>query len=372
MNHYFIDTFELTYRGSFDEIRKLTKHMDIFKLKDKNYYICNNLSTMGFMLKSTQCSRAELYNDNKKYKLVIRIDPDKVYHKGIKEKHIYDTYTFEQMIKYLDLLLTYWFKEISLNDFELTRIDITKDIHGIPEPVIQEYIMLMRQMPLSHGFSLKEYQKEPKEYFPENSFEVWHNNSRLEFVVYNKHHEVHSKAKYSDEDKEYYRDTMRMEVRCNRRYYKKLIDGLSTSEALLKIFNKREKIAVDTFYRLFKYYYDCCFIGHYWQKKYISIRETKKPAKIKKMLWLTEKLNDKTRPTPDNVMEAYPYSVDAKINLLCWFEDISLSPIPTQNKDIPFLQSLSSILELSTLGSQEKKYYNSISKRSGKELFLHM
>lgn len=371
MNDYFIDTFELTYKASFDEIRQLTKHMDFFKVKDKKYYICNDRSTMGFMLKSTPCSRGERYNENKKHKLVIRVDPDRVFRKGIKDKHIYDIETFDHMIEYMDTLLEYWFKDISLNDFQLTRIDITKDIHDIPEPIIREYIMLMRQMPLYSGFKLKKYYRMPDGYLPENSFEVWNNESRLEFVVYNKHHEVMSKTKYSDEDKEYYKNTMRLEVRCNRRYFKNQTKDLTTKEALMKIFRIREHIAEDTFRSVFHYFEDVCFLAPYWQKKYISKYNSNKTAKAAKMLWLSEKMNDKSRPAFESILELYPKSYDAKINLIRYFEDMGLSPIPILNRDIPYLQSVSSILGFSTVSTRDEKYYRMISARSTKKLFIY-
>ena len=42
------------------------------------------------------------------------------------------------------MVIKFRMPDLDINDFELTRIDITKDIHKVPETVIKEYIMLMR------------------------------------------------------------------------------------------------------------------------------------------------------------------------------------------------------------------------------------
>ncbi|MCI7804483.1 MAG: hypothetical protein MR503_05330, partial [Oscillospiraceae bacterium] len=43
--------------------------------------------------------------------------------------------------------------EISgIDCFNLSRVDITKDILSVPENVIHEYIRIIRQLPLHYGY----------------------------------------------------------------------------------------------------------------------------------------------------------------------------------------------------------------------------
>ena len=103
----------------------------------------------------------------------------------------------------------------------MTRIDITKDIKGIPENLIHEYILLMRRMRLYSGYSFNtNLEKNCTEFRKEDSVNIVSDSQGIEFVIYNKHRAAIDNN-YDDEILGYYEDTMRMELRCNRKFIKK-------------------------------------------------------------------------------------------------------------------------------------------------------
>ena len=112
MNIYFIDTLELTYSSDFDDIIKLTKN---FKMVDpkkgagNKEFISTELSGMGIIIKTRRSSKAELYKNSNKYKLVLRINPNKFYKPYMKTEHISNIIEFCDIIEislshHLDML----------------------------------------------------------------------------------------------------------------------------------------------------------------------------------------------------------------------------------------------------------------------------
>ena len=102
MNIYFIDTLELTYSSDFDDIIKLTKY---FKMVDpkkgagNKEFISTELSGMGIIIKTRRSSKAELYKNSNKYKLVLRINPNKFY------KQYYRILRYGRAVGYADTVL---------------------------------------------------------------------------------------------------------------------------------------------------------------------------------------------------------------------------------------------------------------------------
>lgn len=371
----FIDTLELTYRSDFDTIRGKTKIFTMYRdEKNKGLYKCTEMSGMGFYITSNKCSPGERHEKGKGYKIVLRVNPNKFYAPYLNSVHIYELHDFGEMLVRLNKMIGFWFNDISLDDFELTRIDIAEDIHGVPEIVIKEYIQIMRQLEMYDGFELnRSLEKNTKDFKPENSFNAIkknNNTTRLEFTVYNKHHETQSKSKYSKEEKEYYKNTMRIELRCMRWFINKNSKGLSTSDAMFSIFARRNEYIVNTFYRLFLYYSETCFLPKYWQNEIINKRINSKKAKKEKMQWLVKRLSYKSRPTLKEAMNDMDRGIDAKARLLGYFEDIGFAPVPISNSSIPFLLSLSSMFGFGPITDDESYYYEYIKEKSrGKEEF---
>ena len=146
---------------------------------------------------------------------------------------------FEIALVILDKMISSLFPELELDDFNLSRIDITNDVHNVPESIIQEYILIMRKMSLSRGYRPNtELEKNTPEFRCEDSFNVCNVSQGAEFVVYNKHRASIDQG-YPQEVLYSFEDTMRIELRCSRRYINRETKGLSTSEALLYMYLSR-------------------------------------------------------------------------------------------------------------------------------------
>jgi hypothetical protein len=83
-------------------------------------------------------------------------------------------------------------------------------------------------------------------------------------------------------------------------------------------------------------------------------------------------MSSKMNYTLEEVLDSTDRSDDAKKNLLVYFKILGISPIPVQNKDIPFMQSIDSILEFDLPAEADKKYSRYLQRHTrGKEVFFH-
>lgn len=277
------------------------------------------------------------------------------------------------MICNVDKLINHWFEDLHIDDFKLTRFDITKDIQGIPEPVIQEYIMMMRRHFTPDIFELNTPLEENTQDFREyDSFNALKKDEEqkqkeVEFVVYNKHR-AGIDQQLSSSELEYYSDTMRLEIRCLKKYFKERTKDFTTSRALMYLFKRREDIAQSVYKEVlksFEGFTNTSFIQYSWQKKFINCRTKKKVKKREKMLWLTKKLRKKSTPTVHEALSLYNKKERAKERLICYFEEIGFSPVPINNKNIPFMQSLRSILGFEEPSEHDKELYDILSRDMG-------
>ena len=90
------------------------------------------------------------------------------------------------------------------------------------------------------------------------------------------------------------------------------------------------------------------------------------------MHWLIIRMSSKQNYTLAEALENYKGSDDAKQNLLNYFDKAGISPIPIQRYDIPFMQSIDSILEFDEPNEADRKYSNYLKQKTrSKEVFFH-
>lgn len=382
MSEVFIDTFELTYKTNFDTMRDITKKFTMIDSnKDKNVYKYTELANVGFIIITKKCSDNEVHEKGKSHKIIIRADPNRIISPKTNTKHICDIGSFMKMLKWLESSVLLWCTVnkmgkdtilATLDDFELTRVDITRDIQGVPEHIIQEYILIMRRMELYSGFKLnKQLEEHTEDFRPEDSFNAINYSKGVEFVVYNKHRAAIDQ-KYPEQDIEHYADTIRVEARFQRRFINKHTKGLTASEALRKMFSERDKYMEEIYHSVFMQFTDVSFLQPYWQDKLISLKLKNREKKIEKMEWLTVVMSSKKRPGLGNVMDRLDVSDKAKQNLLDYFDDIGFAPVPIMNKEIPYLQSIDSILGFGVPTEMDRSYHRYLQKHTrSKEVFFH-
>lgn len=378
MNCFFIDTFELTYKTTFDYIKEKLDEVPKNCVKKGEFYYPVSLeeSRAGIDMRTRKCSKGEHHKKGENYKIVLRVATGKIPYFKNEIRHINTKDDFNKMIDYVNKFIEYRLPDLNINDFELTRIDITKDIHGIPEPVIHEYIMLMRRMFIPGKFEHnKQLEENTKNFRKEDSFNALMkkgNTSIVEFVVYNKSRAAIDQ-KLTDKELEYYKDTMRMEIRCYKKYIKKMTNEESTIEILNHMFYWKECFARREYYNVFELYDgDLTFLNYYWIKKYIEKEINGKPKHKKNMLALSKILDRDSLPDLAKTQSIYSKKHNALLSTMSGFYDLHISPVPIKNKDYPFLQSLSSILEFKEPTSTDVDLYLKLCKRTRqKKLLIH-
>lgn len=376
MSGYFIDTFELTYKTSYDNMQNFLKKY-AKRLVDKKHKIWEVRlpPQIGIHMITKKCSKWDKHDKGKNYKFVITVSTDNIPYKKDKTEHIYDFDGFMEVIRLMNEFIELRLPGENINSLELTRIDITKDIQGIPEPMIQEYILMMRNIfsPCYFDFN-KQLEENTKGFRKEDSFNAlrsWKTSSEVEFVVYNKHRAAVDKN-MSDKELEFYKDTLRMEIRCFRRFYRERVKGLSTIDALKYIFIHKEDIARSIYDEVFIRYNDVCFMQDHWLKKMIVRKNSGKEKKCKKMLWLADRLSYKKHPPLFELLDEYSKDRKSQTRLLNYFSELGAAPFPIKNKDIPFMQSIESLLEFQPTTENDRKLFKYLKKKTrGKQVFLH-
>ena len=296
---------------------------------------------------------------------------------GTYENKIFNADDFVRSVCILDKMINSIFNKLipditGIDYFKLSRIDITKDIHDIPENIIHEYIGLIRKLPLHCGYHLNNQLEEKcPSYSQKDSVNIVNDTNKTEFVLYNKH-KATIDQNYPEDIQERYKDILRMELRCGRNYIRKQIKKKSSSKALAYFYFNMHSIVSDIFSRIFYWGDDVCVISYRWLKNRIKKANGNKKKKTEKMLNLASILHKNPDKEFDNILFRLFNSDKARNNVISYFTSKSLSSIAISAPDIPYLQSLNSLLEFKMLSEDEKFYFRFLkSKERDREVFLH-
>ena len=338
MNNDFIHTFALSYRDSFENIMDLTKNITFIKID--GIYTCTDYCPFGITIYSLPCPN-ECRDGKGNHKLFLKVNPSRLVDSETYSNKIEDYSDLSAAIDNLNIMISNMFPSLILNDFKLVRLDITRDIRFIPEPIIQEYILLMRTMTLGYGCKHNtELEENTEDFRIEDSFNVVNNSQGVEFVVYNKHRAAVDQE-YPKRVRKYYKNTMRVEIRLNRRYIRKHASYLDTDEAIFYFYNNREMIFKDFYSGIFKYPTDLCFVSSDWQERFIH-RAYPDSAKERKMTKIILSIISDRKNMDRYSYETY-HTKKSKIKKLSPFSKLGFSPIPVINEKISFLSSLDTL-----------------------------
>ena len=349
MNPFFIHTFELTYRTDFNDLRELTDGLEMINFD--GIYKSLRYVEYGITIESRRCEK-EKKDGKGNYKLVLIIYPSRLIERGTYTNRIYGVDEIIKALESLKIIIESVFTNMTLNDFKLSRIDLTKDMCNIPERIIQEYILIMKRMALSYGFDLnKELEKNTEDFRPQDSFNVVNKSQGAEFVIYNKHRAAIDN-KYPDEIIEHYTDTMRMELRCKRRYINFRTKNLSTEEAILFMYVYREDLMKNFYREIFKNRTDLCFVSDSWQRNFVKQKYGDKTNGIK-LLGLLNEMKAIEHDLDTALNECYKSKNAIKHNLLA-FNKMGFSPIPINRDDVSYMSSLDRVLGFGESNSIDK------------------
>ncbi|MCM1227187.1 MAG: hypothetical protein NC320_07145 [Clostridium sp.] len=377
MNKYFIHTIELYRLVTYSEFEYLNKNLRRFR--NGTEYRCLDYEKDGITVVFRKCTDNEKKKKGSKYgyKLIVIFNPSRLIENSTYINRIWNKEVFASSITLFNEKIKWIFEKFipdihGINDFTLGRVDITKDILCVPENIIQEYIKTLRRFPLSYGYALNTQLEENCPTFkPENSLNIVNKSSGFEFVLYNKHQAMIDQN-YPDDIQKHYADTLRMELRCGRKSIKKNTKNLDTLTSLVYFYVNMESMVEDVFYSLFSCDTDLCFVSHYWLEKVIKGKFKSKEKKQKRMLKLVNYLHKNPEKSVDEALTKLFPSKKSQKTIMDDFYGIALSPVAVQSADIPFMQSVESLLEFAPTSQNERKYFDTIRNRSrGKDVFLH-
>lgn len=377
MNTYFIHTFELCCLLTYEEYVILNRNLKRINLN--GHYKCLKYAQDGIIISFCKCSE----NEQKRkgfsfpYKLFLVVNPSRLIVANTFVNKILHADDFIRSMHILDDKINSIFgtliPEISRTDyFDLSRIDITKDIHNIPENIIHKYIRITRKLPLHYGYHLNNQLEEKcTSYSQEDSVNIINDTNKTEFVLYNKHKATIDQG-YPEDVQKQYKDVLRMELRCGRNFIRKKTKDMYASEALEYFYHNMQPVVSDIFNRLFLCGNDTCFLSYSWLKKMIKRLTGSRKKKREKMLNLAIALYKNPDKEFDDVLFRLFNSDKARNNVISYFVSINLSPIAIPTQDIPYLQSLNSLLEFKMLSEDEKFYFKFVQhKERNKEIFLN-
>lgn len=350
MNDYFIHTFELSYRTTLDKILELTDH-SLAEIHGE--YKSYKYTDKGITIISRECYK-ESKDGKGNYKLIIVVNPSRLVVNEAYSNKIKDIEDFIFSLEKLAITINSILPGLSINDMKLSRIDITNDIHDIPEYIIQEYISLMRRSSLSRGYKLNsDLENNTPEFRSEDSFNVYNKSLGVEFVVYNKQRAAFDQN-YPPEYLYYFENTMRVELRCKRRYINKLTKDLSTTEALMFMYKKRFELVNDVYEKMFKYRTDLCYISKRWQLIFIE-KKFGNMKTAKKVIDYLKKLNKLGVKSDAALYESYN-TVKTRTKTPSMFNDLGFSPVYIQSKTISYMSSLDTVLGFAESKKKDKCY----------------
>mgnify|MGYP000776568868 FL=1 len=137
---------------------------------------------------------------------------------------------------------------------------------------------------------------------------------------------------------EYYAKTMRVELRCKRKYICTYTKEMLTDEALVFMYDNIE-ILIKSFYDLmFKYRSDLCFISEYWQHSMVDklINGKQRKSLLHRII---KEMNNRDCNLDSALFDCYN-SRNSRLEKLSAFNDMGFSPIPIVNKRISYMSSL--------------------------------
>ena len=360
MIDFFIHTFELSYRTTLTEILELTDHKLV---KINGEYKCYKYTDRGLTIESRKCKK-EGKDGKGNHKLILIVNPSKLIEPDTFSNNITCGDDFKIALDILDRMISRIFPELILDDFKLSRIDITNDIHNVPESIIWEYIRIMRKMALSRGYRLNtDLEENTPEFRCEDSFNVCNISQGAEFVVYNKHRASMDQG-YPPEYLYFFEDTMRVELRCSRRYINMKTKGLSTWDALLFMYLSRADFIKDFYYAMFRYRTDLCFVSERWQRilieKWFGGKKT-----AEKLSSYLKKLSDTGLHSETALYDSYN-TKKSRTRTPSALNDMGFSPIPIKLDTVSYMSPLDTVLGF-TKNSKKDKCYKTIKHSKGRK-----
>ena len=150
---------------------------------------------------------------------------------------------------------------------------------------------MLYRLPMYEGYGHNtELEENCKDFRREDSFNAINSSRGIEFVIYNKHQAALDND-FSDEALDFYKDTVRIELRCKKKYIDKHFKGKNMRKTLLNAFDNMRESVMEIYGRLFKFPTDVCMLESKLLIKYLFERCESKKDRCRRMVTLLNGLD---------------------------------------------------------------------------------
>ncbi|MGN0594581.1 MAG: phage/plasmid replication protein [Hominimerdicola sp.] len=375
MNKYFLHTIELMKAIDTDKFVKLKKNND-FKIKcafESENYINTKYCMKGLVIEIRKYSNNEIKTYKKLFQMTIVANISKLIYNDDPVNHIYSLddlkWAVENLLDLMDELNTeYHIGEIE--EFTLNRLDIARDVHNIPENIIKEVNKMLYRLPMYEGYTHNtRLEKNCIGFKRENSFNAVNNSQGIEFVVYNKH-KATLDNNYAPRFCDYYMDTIRIELRCKKKYINTHFLDKNLKGTLINAYNDM-LFSVETVYkRLFKFPTNICHLESKILIKYLFDQTGNKKSRCRRMVTLLDELDKYPNEDLQKALDSVYPSEKRQRNIKNQYMNYGVSPITMRNSSVPFIQSIDSLLEFTIPTEKESELYLK-AKKHYSNVFFH-
>lgn len=256
----FIHTFELSMFIGYGTYLLLKDELPNARMcggkKEKYLVYDSSYNDNGIAIAMRKTSEKEWkYSEAKEDILILYVNISKLYVPGDEKNHIDNEEKFREAMEKLDAKIKEIFsatcmKGIEMKNFFVSRVDITKDA-TLSEDAIPLLLSCVRRLDLQYGFSHnKELEKNTPEFDCNKSVNIISKSRGYEFVFYNKCQAMLEKNYVTEELVECYRNILRIELRCRRKFVSRIVEG-SAFETMLLFYKVKDKIFYHEYKSLF-------------------------------------------------------------------------------------------------------------------------
>lgn len=358
----FIHTFELSrfidYKDYLDLKSELPNANSRGGKKEKYLVYDSSYNNEGIAIALRQTSEKEWkYPGAKENILILYVNVSKLQVTGDERNYIECAEEFIDALNILKQKISIIFLEtcmagISLNDFWVSRADITKDV-TLPEEKIPFLLSCIRRLDLKYGFMLNEALEENTQGFDsKRSVNIVSKSRGYEFVFYDKGKSLLGKDYATEELVEYFRNVLRIELRCRRKYISKITEG-STFETILQLYSLRNTIFYKEYKSLFATSTSEPFVSLVIARREIDYKYWSKEKKRKQARALVEFLAKNEDSLPSEACLHLFNKESTEKTVLRHLQETGISPITIYRNEegIVFISALDEIVEL---GKEEK------------------
>lgn len=377
LSNYFIHTIELIKAIDIEKYKELISKCNF---NSKNYkwigfqnFINLEYIQYGIRLEIRKCTNNDIKNYSKPFLITVIVNMNMLIYNMDLTKQIHSTDEFDEAIETLFDIMDKIDSDFQIGDIDesnLSRLDIARDVHGIPENIIKEVNKMLYRIPMYDGYTNnKSLEENCPSFMRENSFNIENNSQGFEFVVYNKHQAALDNC-YYNKCVDYFKDTLRIELRCKRKYIRQHFLEKNLKRTLKNAYVNMSSSVSRVYNRLFKFPTNLCHLESKMMIKYLFDETGNKKARCRRMVTLLDELDKYPKEDLQTALDNVYPSDKRQNNIKKHYERYGVSPITMRGRPIPFIQSLDSLLGFYPPTDQEIKLYLMAKKKYGKSVFF--